>query len=97
MCLHFCVKLEWYAIQEHHATVIGTGGCPNGTLLTNRNGINDRRMTTHFSYGIAAVRRYTMPKPLSPITDCNNALRISIPGNVIYSARDDVVLALGDS
>jgi hypothetical protein len=48
-------------------------------------------MPANLPYRVPTIRRYAVTETLAPIADRYNPLGVSVPCNVIYAARDNVI------
>jgi hypothetical protein len=80
-------------MQKYHRTVIRTSGSSQGSLLPNGDRIDNGRMAADFTHRVPAVGCYAVSETLSSVAHGDDALGVAVPGYVVYSARDDVVIA----
>ena len=91
------VEFERSAVVEDKVLVVPCSRGSKRPLLPNRDGVDLLRMAINFSNGVSTVPSDAVSVSLLPITNCDYALGIAIPGKIIDSAIDNTVFALGDS
>jgi CRISPR/Cas system-associated protein Cas10 (large subunit of type III CRISPR-Cas system) len=79
-------------MQKNHGAIVCSSRCSQRPLLTDQHCI-DGRMAADFTHRVSTVGCYAVAETLSSITDGNDALGVAVPGYVVYSAGDDVVVA----
>ena len=79
---------------EDEARIIAGRGCPQRTLLSNRNGIDCPGMAIDLTNGVSAIPGEEMAVSLSSVSHGDDALRIAVPCDVIDPAINDRVAAL---
>ena len=87
------VELERGTVVEDQAGVVGTGGGTERSLLTDRDGVDLRRVSRDLSHAVATVGGDAVSKALLSIANRYDALRIAVPCQVVDAACDDVVFA----
>lgn len=85
------VEFEWGSVVEDHACVIGTSSCTQRTLLSDGDTVDLRAVAGDLTNTVAAVCSDAVSEALFAITDGNDALRVTVPGNVVDTAGDNVV------
>lgn len=78
---------------EDEAGIIATGRRAQGALLPDVNAINLRRMPRYLADTVAAVSGYAVAEAFLAVADCDYALGVAIPGEVVYAASYYMIFA----
>jgi hypothetical protein len=87
-----CVELEGGAVVENDACVVRAGSRAQRPLLADRDAVDLRGMARDLADAVAAVCGDAVAEALLAIADCDDALRVAVPGDVVDPACDDVVV-----
>lgn len=91
------VELERRSMVEDNPHVVTASGCSQGSLLSNRNGVDLLCVSHNLTNGVSAVPGNAVSVALLSIADGNNTLGIAVPGQIIDSTIDNAIVALCDS
>lgn len=78
---------------EDEVGVVAAGCRSEWALLADRDAVDLGAVAGDFADGVAAVRGDAVAETLLAFSDRDDALRVSVPGNVVDSSRDDLVFA----
>lgn len=87
------VELERGTVVEDEARVVGSRGSAQRSLLSDGDAVDLGAVAGDFTDTVAAVGRDAMAKALFAVAHGDDPLRVSVPGNVVDAAGDDVVFA----
>jgi len=93
LILQLCVELEWDTMVKHHASIVTGSGSSDRALLPDGDCIDLRAVSTDLTTAVSTVCSDTMSKSFSAIANSNDALRVSIPGDIVDSASNDGIFS----
>lgn len=91
------VEFEGCAVVENDVLVVTGSGRAEGALLSDGHRVDLLCVADDFSDGVSAVPCDAMTVALLPVSDGDDALGVTVPGQVVDSTVDDTVLALCES
>ncbi|KAJ5355375.1 uncharacterized protein N7496_012587 [Penicillium cataractarum] len=91
------VELEGCAVVEDQLLIVTRGRSAERPLLPDRDRVDLLRVAVNFTDGVSTVPGNAVSVALLSVTDSNDALRVTVPSQVIDPAVDNAVVALGNT